>query len=201
MIIKIKQEWSRVLAQHESKVANIQNVTNNLIESGLTVSHGDIKDLINNGSALYEQAEQVAKSNAGIFKLPGARRRFIEENTVELRKAVDDAKQELIRVLNIHGSNPLTIDAYSTVKGQISISEEWKAELKEAYTVYESPERTEALRLMNEAKTAINNLNAFVSNNPHFGAGITSSQDGRRSLLWISGDGVLHEDIDNLEFI
>lgn len=199
--IKVKQGWQTILSSHQSKLSDLQRITDNLTESGLTVTDGDFKDLINNGTAIYNQAEQTAKSNAGLFKLPNARKRFIEENTAELRTIIDGNKSDLLRVLNINGSKPLTIDAYNIAKGKVSISDEWLSELKEQHTIYQSDERKEALRLIGEVKTAINNLNAFVAKNPNFGTGITGSQDNRRSLLWIDGNGILHEDADNLEFV
>lgn len=199
--IKVKQEWQTMLSSHQSRLSDLQQIVNVLSESGLTATDGDLKDLINNGTALYDQAEQAAKSNAGLFKLPSAKKKFIDENIAEMSAVIDGVKTDLIRILNINGSKPLSIEAYNIAKGKASISDEWVSELKEQYTIYESDERTKALGLMKEVKTAIGNLNAFVSKNQNFGTGVTGSQDNRRSLMWIDGNGILHEDIENLEFI
>jgi hypothetical protein len=195
--IKIKPEWETILRKHENKCDDLQQVVNKLTESGLTVTFGDIKDLISHGTALYDQVEQTVKSNAGMFKLPAARQKFIDENTAVLRTAIVEAKKDIDRILAI----PLTIEAFDIRKGTVSISDIWVEQLKESHTIHSTDEREKALELIGNVEEAIKNLNAFVANNKSFGAGITSSQDQRRCLMFIRGDGSVHIDIDALEFI
>lgn len=195
--IKIKPEWETILNRHANKCNDLQQVVNKLTESGLTVTFGDIKDLINHGTALYNQVDQTVKSNAFIFKLPAARQKFFEENTEVLRTAIDEAKKEIDRILPI----PLTIEAFDIRKGIVTISDTWVEALKESHTIYATEERDKALELIRNVEKSIKNLNAFVANNKSFGTGITSSQDPRRRLMFIRGDGSVHVDIDALEFI
>ena len=199
--IKIKPQWQTIQKRHEDKCNDLQQVVNKLTESGLTVTYGDIRDLINNGTALYGQVEQTVKSSAGIFKLPAARQKFIEENTEVLRMAIVEAKKDIYRILAIESSNPLAIEAYDIRKGIVAISEQWVEELKESHTIRSTDEREKALELIHNVEVAIKQLNDLVKDNPHFGAGITTSQDARRSLMWLSGDGDVHIETDALEFI
>lgn len=200
-VIKIKPEWEVVLKRHETKRNDLQRVVNKLTESGLTVTYGDIKDLINNGTAFYEQVEQTVKSNAGIFKLPAAHQKFIEENTEVLRTEIVAAKKDIYRILAVDSTNPLTIDAYEIRKGVVAISDAWTEQLKESHTIRATEEREKAIELINNVEVAIKQLNDLVKDNPHFGCGITTSQDTRRCLMWISGDGNVHITDDALEFV
>ena len=200
-VIKIKPEWETILKRHADRIFDIQQVANELTENGLSVTFGDIKDLINNGSALYDQVEQTVKSNAGIFKLPAARVKFITENTEILQNVLDEAKKEINRILAVGSMNPLTIEGFDLKKGIVSISEAWVQNLKKSFTIQTSDEREKALELIKNVEVAIKQLNDFVKPNPYFGTGITTSQDSRRSLMWLSGDGAVHINIDELEFI
>lgn len=199
--IKIKPQWQTIQKRHEDKCNDLQQVVSKLTESGLTVTYGDIKDLINKGTALYSQVEQAVKSNAGIFKLPVARQKFIEENTEVLRTAIVEARKDIYRILAIESQNPLTIDAYDIRKGSVAVSEQWVEELKESHTIRSTDDREKALELIHNVEVSVKQLNDFVKDNPHFGAGITSSQDTRRCLMWLSGDGDVHIDHDALEFV
>lgn len=200
-VIKIKPQWQTIQKRHEDKCNDLQQVVNKLTESGLTVTYGDIKDLINNGTALYGQVEQTVRSNAGIFKLPAARQKFIEENTEVLRMAIAEAKKDIYRILAIESTNPLAIEAYDIRKGTVAISEQWVEELKESHTIRSTDDREKALELIHNVEVSIKQLNDFVKANPHFGTGITTSLDTRRCLMWLSGDGDVHIDHDAIEFI
>nr|WP_319512248.1 hypothetical protein [uncultured Draconibacterium sp.] len=200
-IIKIKPEWEHIYKKHDSKVNEIQQVVNNLIENGLKVTFGDIQNLVNNGTALYEQAEQAAKSNASVFSLPAAKRKFIEENTLILNDRISEAKKELIKILALEGVNTLSIEAFELTKGIVSISETWIEALKESHTIRTSERRERALELMSNFEVAANELNEFVKENKYFGAGISTASDTRRCLMWIGERGEINRDIDNLEFI
>ena len=200
-VIRIKPEWETILKRHADKCNDLQRLANELTENGLTVTFGDIKDLINNGSAFYDQVRQTVKSNAGIFKLPAARKKFIEENTEVLENVIIDAKKEINRILAVNSMNPMTIEAFELKKGIISISDAWLQNLKESHTIHATPEREKALGLIKNVEEAIKNLNELVKDNPNFGTGITTSHDTRRCLVWLSGDGAVHINIDALEFI
>ena len=57
------------------------------------------------------------------------------------------------------------------------------------------------MQLVDNVKKAIDELNTFVVGNDNFGKGISTSQDGRRCLCWLDGDGNFHEDKEAYEFI
>ncbi|HPE74683.1 MAG TPA: hypothetical protein PLC80_01265 [Draconibacterium sp.] len=200
-VIKVKPQWETIQKRHLNKCNDIQQVVNNLIEIGLTVTSGDLSDLINNGTALYNQAEQKAKSNADIFSLPAARERFIKENTESLAKDINNAKESIIRILALNSTNPLNYEAFKIEKGHVSISATWIEELKESFTIRTTESREKALELMGNVETAIKTLNDFVSDNQNFGTGVTTFDDNRRSLVWLSEKGQINLEISNLEFI
>ena len=200
-VIKVKQEWEKIHLRHVNKLPEIQKIIEDLSEIGLTVATGDLHDLMNSGIALYEQARQKAKSNASIFSLPAARAKFITENTEILSQAILTAKTELTRILATQSQNPLDVMAYAITKGQISVSNDWSEALKESFTIRESSSRKQALKLMQNVKSAIQELNDFVKDNKNIGIGLTTFQDNRRSLVWIGGSGEVNLDTDSLEFV
>jgi len=200
-IILVKPEWEQIKNQHTYKCDDIQKVVNNLTENGLIVTTGDLKDLINNGAAIYDQIAQIVRSNAGIFKLPAARQKFIEENTSVLREIVAGAKSDIYRILALDSSRTMSIDAFEIKKGSVAVDEQWLEELKESYTIRVSDKREKALQLISNVENAINELNAFVADNKFFGSGITSAQDDRRCLMYIGGDASVHVCKNELEFV
>lgn len=200
-VIKVKPEWLNKYNAHLRKVDEIQVVVKELVSEGLKVTLGDIQNLVNNGRALYEQAEQAAISNAGVFTLPAAKRKFIEEHTAELQRLISESKSKLTRILALEGVNPLSIEAYELTRGVVSVSDKWLKELKESHTIRRTESRDKALELMNNVKEAVSQLNNFVADNQYFGAGVLTASDSRRSLVWIGNKGEINLDIDNLEFI
>ena len=200
-VIKIKPEWLTIQTRHADKCNDLQLVVEKMTESGLTVTLGDVKDLINYGTALYSQVDQTVKSNAGMFKLPAAREKFISENTEVLRNVIDEAKNDIYRILAIESQKPLSIDAFVIKKGVVSISEVWVAELKESHTIYVTEPRLKALELINNVEVAIKALNDFVKDNRYFGSGIKIPGDGKRCLILLSDDGKVIVQTDELEFV
>lgn len=194
-------KWEVIKTRHEDLVGHIQQVVDNLLANGLTVSIEDLRDLINHGGKLRGQIDQIVKSNAGIFKLPAAKQKFIEENTVALQEVITGAKRDLFRILAIESTRSLTIDAYLIENGKVILSDQWVVETKEAHTVRSTPSREKALELIANVEAAINELNAFVADNKFFGSGIRSSEDGRRSLMYIKGNGSICVKKEELEFI
>ena len=199
-IIKIKPEWQNVLRKHESKCNEFQKSIDYLTKNGLDVGINDIKDLVNHGTVLSKKVDMIVKSNAGLFKLPAARQKFIIENTDFLNEVVAEVKRNLFKILAIE-SQGFIIDAFEINEGIVSISEVWKKDLKESFTIYTTEKRNKALELIDRVNTAINELNGFVADNKFFGTGISSSEDVRRCLMYIYQDGTLKTDIDSIEFI
>lgn len=200
-IIFSDKQWEVIYRKHDAKCVDIQHDLKSLEESGLKVTIGDLKDLIDHGTALYEQAEQLAKSNASIFKLPKARQMEYEKYIEHLNQVINDAKRHLFFVLAINSPNQLSIDAFSKVDGTIQINEKWKTELEESYTIRKTEQREKALELLDNVERAITELNAFVADNPSFGKGITSFDDGRRCLCYLREEGAFVRCDENLKFI
>lgn len=200
-VVFVKTDWTFILKRHEVKSSDIQQVIKNLTESGLTVTIGDLKDLVINSSALYDQAKQKARSNASIFSLPAAKQKFIDENVESLENVINQAKSDLYRVMNLEGSNPLRIEAYSLNHGLVSVSDEWIEALKESHTIRSTPERERAVELIQNVEAAINQLNNLVKDNKFFGAGILTFRDNRRCLCHLSDDGELIKCDEAIEFI
>ena len=200
-IIRIDPQWEQKLKRHADKVIDLQRLVNELTENGLTVTFGDIRDLINNGTALYEQVEQTVKSNAGIFKLPAARKKFIEENVEVLQNVIVEAKKEINRILAVNSMNPMNIEAFDLKKGIVSISNDWVEQMKESHIIRATPAREKALELIHNVEEAIKELNDFVKDNKYFGNGVSTFSDTRRNLVWLSGNGDVNVNIDALEFI
>lgn len=194
-------KWEVIKTRHEDLIGHIQPVVDNLLANGLTVSIEDLRDLINHGKKLHNQIDQVVEANATIFKLPAAKRTFVNENTVALQEVIAGAKRDLFRILAIESTRSLTIDAYLIENGKVILSDQWVVETKEAHTVRSTPSREKALELIANVEAAINELNAFVADNKFFGSGIRSSEDGRRSLMYIKGNGSICVKKEELEFI
>lgn len=201
-ILMTNPGWERIKAKHEAAIKALQMELNNLKEVGLSVGMEDFIDLANsNGDKLKQQAEKIVKGNASIFKLPGAKAKFIEENIIPLNDLIADTKNNLTSILALNSSYPLQIEAFAITKGCITFSDEWLADLKESHTIRKTERRVEALRLIEEAKAAINNLNDFVKGNPYISIGITSSEDDRRCLCYLNDYGTLIECPEVLEYI
>ena len=79
--------------------------------------------------------------------------------------------------------------------------DELMEEKKQEYTILPTDRREQAKRLVNNVRQAIEELNAFVADNRFLGKGISSSDDDRRCLCWIDGNGDFHEETENYEFI
>ncbi len=183
--------WRNSLALHERAVSQIQFVVNDLTDLGLKVTIEDLKDLINNGSALSDQVSEVVAKTSLIHKLISARSRYIAENTDALLRAISDAKESLEKILKLNSMNPLSIDAFAVEKSIVGVSEAWKEELRESYIVRESEARQKAQKLIENVESAIKEINDFVKDNPNFGKGITIYSDDRRSLCYLDEAGKL----------
>ena len=202
-VILVLPEWERTKKGHENQVGNLQTVVDKLTVLGLEdVTVKDIEDLtFNHGKLLNDKAEKFIRKNAGAFILPATRSRIIEENMKEYSVAFSNARIELERIFQVRSGNPLTADAYIIKKGVVSLSDEWVEQLKESHTIRETPERQEALRLIAEVETAINNINAFVKDNKYFGRGITTWNDGRIALCYIGSNGDFYKQDEYLQYI
>ncbi len=183
--------WRNSLALHERAVSQIQFVVNDLTDFGLKVTIDDLKDLINNGSALSDQVSEVVAKTSLIHKLISARSRYIAENTDALLRAISDAKESLVNILKLNSMNPLEIDAFIIEKTTLLINEAWLDALRERYLVRESESREKALELIGKVEIAINELNNFVEDNPNFGKGISTFADARRCLCYLDEAGNL----------
>ena len=123
------------------------------------------------------------------------------ETVGSLNALIDRCASSLKKVLGYHTINPLEIDAFCIENGKVIVSPLWFDEKNREYTIEPTEQRDLAKNLVDDLKKAIDNLNAYVANNPAFGKGLTSFADNRRCLCWIDEDGEFHEEIENYEFI
>ena len=83
----------------------------------------------------------------------------------------------------------------------MSVSIDWVESKEKEYTILPTGRREHAMQLVDNVKKAIDELNSFVVGNGNFVKGISPSQDGRRCLCWLDGDGDFHEDKEAYDFI
>ena len=172
-----------------------------MVKNGLTVTTGDLKDLINNGTALYDQIKQTVKSNAGMFKLPVVREKFISENVEALQHVVSETKIKINRILAAGSMNPMTIEAFAVKNGLVSVSAEWIEQLEQSHTIYSTPEREKAIELIANVEVAIKNLNDHLKGNQFFRSGISIDGNNYRCLLRLSANGELYTHLEAIEFV
>lgn len=201
-ILSIDRKYEAVISSHERVLEKLQPIIDTLKESGIIATIDTISDLVNNGNDLYLQAETIARKEAnGLFKLPNARRKFIDENITALNEVIDQAKKDFTDVLSLKGSYPLEINAYIIEKNKIAVSQTWKDEIQEQHTTRSTEDREEAKRRIEAVKVAIADLNNYVKENPYISIGITSSEDDRRCLCYLNDYGTLIECPEVLEYI
>lgn len=194
-------ELQRLLLSHKSKLAQIQFVANTVLESGLPFDTEMLHSLHGNKEALLKVATAIAEKDSGRFASSLKRASEKAEILEGFSSIIEAAAKELTRVTNKNGHLPLEIEAYAVENNQVEISPAWLAQKESNLTIRPSSEREKAESLVKAVQESVKALNAFVATNPYFGSGLTSSQDQRRSLLWVDGSGNLHESKENYEFI
>lgn len=198
-----KQGLERVLLRHQDQntIEKIQNVVNNLLETGFTISTKELHDLSCVCALLTKQAGEMAKKDASRVKIAFKREEDYKETFDRLQACITKNANELRKVLLYHTANPLDADAYEIVDNCVVLSQTWADKKAQEFVIPPTITRLRAKELIDNVKKAIDELNAFVEDNPNFGKGITTSQDSRRCLCWLDGEGGFHEEKEAYEFI
>lgn len=197
-----KKGLERIICAHTVIVDQIQTIVNEMSEVGFEIGTKELIDLGNSCESLYTQAEELAAKDAKGINITSRRKQLYNDNIEYLRSIIFKNSQILSNVLRRYGSNePLVTEAFEIKEGTVSISASWKKAKEEEYTITPTKKREQAITLVQNVENAINELNSFVADNPYFGRGISTSQDSRRVLCWLDGEGGFHEEKENYEFI
>lgn len=182
-------------------VEKIQTIVNDMIEMGFVFETGELRDLGSSCVILHDRAIEMAQKDSSRIRISFKRDADYKETLYRLNEAIENNAKELKKTLLHHTSTPLEIEAFEINGGVVSVSLDWMESKEREYTILPTGEREHALQLVDNVKKAIDELNTFVVGNDNFGKGISTSQDGRRCLCWLDGDGNFHEDKEAYEFI
>ena len=174
---------------------------NDMIEMGFVFETGELRDLGSSCVILHDRAIEMAQKDSSRIRISFKRDADYKETLYRLNEAIENNAKELKKTLLHHTSTPLEIEAFEINGGVVSVSLDWMESKEREYTILPTGEREHALQLVDNVKKAIDELNTFVVGNDNFGKGISTSQDGRRCLCWLDGDGNFHEDKEAYEFI
>ena len=196
-----KNGLDREVKRHEMNVEKIQTIVNDMIEMGFVFETGELRDLGSSCVILHDRAIEMAQKDSSRIRISFKRDADYKETLYRLNEAIENNAKELKKTLLHHTSTPLEIEAFEINGGVVSVSLDWMESKEREYTIPPTGEREHALQLVDNVKKAIDELNTFVVGNDNFGKGISTSQDGRRCLCWLDGDGNFHEDKEAYEFI
>ena len=196
-----KNGLDREVKRHEMNVEKIQTIVNDMIEMGFVFETGELRDLGSSCVILHDRAIEMAQKDSSRIRISFKRDADYKETLYRLNEAIENNAKELKKTLLHHTSTPLEIEAFEINGGVVSVSLDWTESKEREYTILPTGEWEHALQLVDNVKKAIDELNTFVVGNDNFGKGISTSQDGRRCLCWLDGDGNFHEDKEAYEFI
>ena len=196
-----KNGLDREVKRNEMNVEKIQTIVNDMIEMGFVFETGELRDLGSSCVILHDRAIEMAQKDSSRIRISFKRDADYKETLYRLNEAIENNAKELKKTLLHHTSTPLEIEAFEINGGVVSVSLDWMESKEREYTILPTGEREHALQLVDNVKKAIDELNTFVVGNDNFGKGISTSQDGRRCLCWLDGDGNFHEDKEAYEFI
>lgn len=196
-----KNGLDRKIKRHEMSVEKIQSIVNDMIETGFAFGTGELRDLGSSCVILHDRAIEMAQKDSSRIRISFKRDADYKETLDRLNETIETNARELKKALLYHTSNPLEVEAFEINGGVVGVSLDWVESKEREYTILPTGEREHAMQLVDNVKKAIDELNTFVAGNDNFGKGISTSQDGRRCLCWLDGDGNFHEDKESYEFI
>ena len=196
-----KKGLDREVKRHEMSVEKIQPIVNDMIETGFVFETGELRDLGSSCVTLHDRAIEMAQKDSSRIRISFKRDADYKETLDRLNETIENNARELKKALLYHTSTPLEIEAFEINGGVVGVSLDWVESKEREYTILPTGEREHAMQLVDNVKKAIDELNTFVAGNDNFGKGISTSQDGRRCLCWLDGDGNFHEDKEAYEFI
>lgn len=189
------------ISRHRLQLEKIQPIVNDMLNTGFDFSTAELKDLGNSSTLLYQQAEKIAQKDASRIKILFKRNRDYEDTVNALRAVIKTNASKLYAELRLGGRKPLDIHAYEVKDGNVILSPTWLDQKEEEYTIRPTESRIQAEELVQNVKKAIDELNAFVSDNPYFGLGFGSIKDDRRCLCRLTENGEFYIEKENYEYI
>ena len=92
-----KQGLERILLRHqENTIEKIQNVVNNLLETGFTISTKELHDLSCVCALLTKQAQEMAKKDASRIKIAFKREEDYKETFGRLQACITENANEFL---------------------------------------------------------------------------------------------------------
>ena len=170
------------ISRHRLQIERIQPIVNDMLNEGFNFSTTELKDLRDGCKLLYKQAEDMARKDTSRIKALFRRNKDYEDTITHLRGVINSKTSELYTILRSGSLRPLDVGAYEVENGNVILSPAWLNQKEEEYTIQPTDSRIQAEELVQNVKKAIDELNAFVSDNPYFGLGFGSIKDDRRCL-------------------
>ena len=187
--------------RHKLQIEKIQQIVNDMLNEGFNFSSNELKDLRGDCKLLYKQAEDIARKDTSRIKTLFFRDKEYEAAVKHLRGMINNNAGKLYTILRSGSLRPLDINAYEVEKGTVVISSAWLNQKEEDFTIYLTPARIQAEKLVQNLKKAIDELNTFVSDNPYFGKGFSYVKDDRRCLCRLTENGDFYVNNENYEYI
>ena len=189
------------ISRHRLQIERIQPIVNDMLNEGFNFSTTELKDLRDGCKLLYKQAEDMARKDTSRIKALFRRNKDYEDTITHLRGVINSKTSELYTILRSGSLRPLDVGAYEVENGNVILSPAWLNQKEEQYTIQPTDSRIQAEELVQNVKKAIDELNAFVSDNPYFGLGFGSIKDDRRCLCRLTENGEFYIEKENYEYI
>lgn len=205
VIFQDKVKITREMHRYQDAAERLQKHVNELRTIGLTVTMGDISDLLHGGRALLDQTIQKSGFRPSYEAMMNPKKRTEEQEAAEsaVRRFLNPITEKIKTVLSFESSrfSPLRLDSFEIVKGQVSLKDGLEEEISEQFTIYATPERTEALKLCQDVKNAIDALNQFAENNRMFKSGLGISGSTYRTLANINEYWAFEINLEEFNYI
>lgn len=205
IIYKHERKITREMLRYQDAAERLQKHVNQLRTIGLTVTMGDISDLLHGGRALLDQTIQKSGFRPSYEAMMNPKKRFEEQEASEsaARRFLNPITEKIKTVLSFESSrfSPLRMEAFEIVRGQVSLTDGLEEEIAEGYTIYATPERTEALKLCQDVKNAIDALNKYVENKRMFKSGFGISGSTYRTLANINEDWAFEINLEEFNYL
>lgn len=203
IIYQDKTKIYREKLKYEDAAIKIQFSVDKLKEKGLTVTTGDLIDLLNGGHALTTQAVQKTGWKPSPEALLDDDQKTKEMESIEqkARLFIEPIRKRLKTILLWESPRPIPYQAFEVLKGQVKVTDEWLQAITDENTVYSTPEREKAVELINNIQKAIDALNIYTKGNKMFRAGILIAGSGYRSLASIQEDCTLTTNFEEFNYI
>lgn len=203
IIYQDKAKITREERRYAYAAEKLQQHVDELRAIGLTVTIGDLRDILEGGRALIEQTVKVTgfKLSPKALLDPAVKAAEIEAAEIAARRFLDPIVEKIKGTLHWNGALTLRLRAFEITKGVVRLSEEWRQELISENTIYATPERTEALKLCQDVKNAIDALNQFAKSKRMFKSGLGISGSTYRTLANINEYWAFEINLEEFNYI